>query len=244
MERCPGICVNDGPDTSQRTVGRSSPAAGRATTTELAADTSRFLARVERLSRALEELRPALDVSRSSRVVRVMKLDTGTIQTTINEDFDSFFAETYMGVARAAALVARDRGTGQELAQEAFFRLFERWPEIDGAEHARRFVYRVAINLARSHLRKHLRVRLSGLEPRAHDTHMPDPEAWIEVADALGHLSRRRRAVIVLVDYVGLGASDAAAVLRISPSTVRTHLMLGRRELRHALSLPDEGESR
>jgi DNA-directed RNA polymerase specialized sigma24 family protein len=82
------------------------------------------------------------------------------------EDFDGFYRDTFGSVARAAALVARDPGTGQELAQEAFFRLYERRDRFETIEHARRFAYRVAINLARSHLRKHLRVRLSGLEPR------------------------------------------------------------------------------
>jgi hypothetical protein len=42
-------------------------------------------------------------------------------------EFEPFFRQTFPGVARAAALVARDAGTGQELAQEAFFRLYERW---------------------------------------------------------------------------------------------------------------------
>jgi RNA polymerase sigma-70 factor (ECF subfamily) len=173
-----------------------------------------------------------------------MKLEAGVAQTTNIEDFDDFFSRTFADVARAGALVARDRGTGQDLAQEAFFRLYERWREMESVEHARRFVYRVAINLARSHLRKHLRVRLSGLEPRAHDTRMPLTDAWVEIADALGHLSARQRAAVVLVDYVGLDAGEAAAVMRISSSTVRAHLMRGRRDLRQALSLPDEGAPR
>ena len=75
-------------------------------------------------------------------------------------EFETFFRETFDGVARAAALVARDLGIGQELAQEAFFRLYERWSEMQSEEHARRFAYRVTINLARSHLRKHLRYRV------------------------------------------------------------------------------------
>jgi DNA-directed RNA polymerase specialized sigma24 family protein len=34
------------------------------------------------------------------------------------QDFDSFFRTYFTGVARAAALVARDPSTGQDLAQE------------------------------------------------------------------------------------------------------------------------------
>ena len=114
-------------------------------------------------------------------------------------DFDGFFREHFPGVARAAALVARDPGTGQDLAQEAFARLFLRWHEIESADHARNFVYRVVINLARSHLRKHLRVTLSGLGRT--EAPQPDPTestaAWLEVADALTALSPRQRACVV-----------------------------------------------
>jgi TolB protein len=87
----------------------------------------------------------------------------GTRDARVLPQFDSFFREAFGPVARAATLVARDPGVGQELAQEAFLRLYERWSAMQSEEHARRFAYRVAINLARSHLRKHLRLVLAGL---------------------------------------------------------------------------------
>lgn len=79
------------------------------------------------------------------------------------QDFDSFFHANFERVARAAAFVTRDGGTGQELAREAFTRLLERWSEMSSAEHARNFAYRVAINLARSHLRKNVRLLFYGV---------------------------------------------------------------------------------
>src|SRR5919201_2851693 len=138
-------------------------------------------------------------------------------EAAVLPDFDAFFRVTFGAVARAAALVARDPGVGQELAQEAFFRLYERWPRIQSAEHARRFAFRVAINLARSHLRKHLRVALAGLEPRAAG---PDPvtraDEWLSIRSALEGLTPRRRAAVVLVDYVGMDAAETGEVLGIS----------------------------
>jgi RNA polymerase sigma factor (sigma-70 family) len=160
---------------------------------------------------------------------------------TVLPEFDTFFRETFPGVARAAALVARDAGTGQELAQEAFFRLYERWSNIQSAEHARRFAYRVAINLARSHLRKYLRVTLAGLDPsRGRVGSDPPTEQWLEIRDALAGLSPRQRASVVLVDYVGMEAQEAGDVLRISAGTVRAHVMRGRRSLRKQLGLGEQ----
>ena len=76
----------------------------------------------------------------------------------------------------------------------------------------RRFTYRVAINLARSHLRKHLRVLPSGLGTgHERSTEPPPSEDWVVVASALAHLSGRQRACVVLVDYVGFDAAGAGA---------------------------------
>jgi len=160
-------------------------------------------------------------------------------------DFDSFFRGHFPGVARAAALVARDPGTGQEIAQEAFARLFERWDAMASEDHARNFAYRVAINLARSHLRKHLRVSLVGLRP-ADRAGATDPagrtDDWLEVAAAFAALSPRQRACVVLVDYADMDAAGAARVLGMGAGTVRVHLMRGRRALRTALGLDPKEE--
>ena len=71
-------------------------------------------------------------------------------------DFDTCFRDLFPRVARTAALVSRDPGLGPDIAQEAFARLYERWDRIESAEHARNFAFRVAVNLARSHLRRRL----------------------------------------------------------------------------------------
>jgi RNA polymerase sigma factor (sigma-70 family) len=151
------------------------------------------------------------------------------------QDFDTFFRTYFPGVARAAALVARDPSTGQDLAQEAFARLYQRWHDMTSSEHARNFVYRVAINLARSHLRKHLRLSPFGSTP-SYEPATSDPSArsddWLLIADALAALPPRQRACVVLVDYSDMDAASAAKALGMGTGTVRVHLMRGRRALR------------
>jgi RNA polymerase sigma factor (sigma-70 family) len=160
-----------------------------------------------------------------------------------SSDFDSFFRQRFAGVARAAALVARDRGAGQDAAQEAFVRLHIRWGEMESAEHARNFVYRVAINLARSHLRRYGRIRPFGLRRSDADPGV-DPGArsddWLLIADALAGLSSRQRTCLVLVDYVDMDSAAAAAVLGLRPATVRVHLMRARRMLKDRLGGREE----
>jgi RNA polymerase sigma factor (sigma-70 family) len=170
------------------------------------------------------------------------------LATAIDDDafdvrgpFDPFFRTHFARVARAAALIAGDAGTGQDVAQEAFIRLFQRWEDMASDEHARNFAYKVAFNLARSHLRKHLRLVPSGLRHADDVAQTSEPPGeWGHVTGALGDLPRRQRACVVLVDYADMDAESAGRVLGINASTVRVHLMHARRALRERL----QGEDR
>src|SRR6266581_7294105 len=62
-------------------------------------------------------------------------------------------------------------------------------------------------------------------------------DEWLSIRSALAAISPRRRAAVVLVDYVGMDAGEAGGVLGLSAGTVRTHLMRGRRDLRKRLGL-------
>lgn len=159
------------------------------------------------------------------------------------DSFEGFFRAEFAAVARTAGLIVRDPGVGEELAQEAFSRLYQRWSKMTSQAHARNFLYKVAINLGRSHLRKHRRVHVGSVPMGI----VSDPSTMsadlIAVARALEGLSSRQRACVVLIDYAGHDARSAAQILRTSESTVRVHLFRARRALREALQEsenPDE----
>jgi RNA polymerase sigma-70 factor (ECF subfamily) len=176
---------------------------------------------------------------------RNVGLEQDGVAVETRTGFDPFFHTQFESVARAAALVTRDAGVGQELAQEAFVRLLDRWDDMASDDHARNFVYKVAINLARSHVRKHARVVLYGLhgpELTAAPSATNASDAWLEMVGALGALSPKQRACVVLVDYADMDAAGAARVLGMSPGTVRVHLLRGRRALRAGLGLPAKEE--
>jgi RNA polymerase sigma factor (sigma-70 family) len=171
-------------------------------------------------------------------------MDLGTEALAMSPlSFDEVFADMYPKVARTAGLVARDRQLGADIAQEAFTRLFERWDRIQSTDHARNFALRVAVNLARSHLRRRAAAPfgLRGPEIRVADSTAAS-DAWMAVVQGLAELSPTQRASVVLVDYVDLDTNEAATILRIAPSTVRVHLARGRQKLRSSLSLPREDE--
>lgn len=147
------------------------------------------------------------------------------------------FHEWFPRVARTAAFVARDPVLGPDIAQEAFTRLYERWDRMESPEHAKHFVYRVAVNLARSHLRRRIAAPFGLVGPeRPEADHAARSDDWLVLADALGAVSPRQRTCIVLIDYAGLDVASVARVLGMQPGTVRMHLSRGRRALRDRLT--------
>jgi RNA polymerase sigma factor (sigma-70 family) len=156
------------------------------------------------------------------------------------EAFDEFFRDWFPTLARAMALIVRDLGDGSEIAQEGFIRLYRNWSRMSSTDHARNFVFRASINLARSHLRKRWPLELIGLGRTELFGSVGDAseasDERILLADVLGRLSRRQRECIVLVDYLGHDADSAARILGLAPPTVRVHLARGRAQLRKHLS--------
>ena len=94
------------------------------------------------------------------------------------KSFEDCFRAWFGTVARSAGLIVRDPLLGPDLAQEAFARLFERWDRIRSDDHARNFVFRVAANLARSHVRRRLAARA---ESQHHDLRSRAPAMHLEL---------------------------------------------------------------
>lgn len=146
-------------------------------------------------------------------------------------EFDAFYRRHFGAVARASALVVRDLSGGEEIAQEAFTRSLVRWHKMESPDHARNFVYKVALNLARSHLRAQRKIA-PGVVPDVAD------QPWESTVDdrlildtALAALSPRQRAAVVLIDYAGFDSKAAAEIMGLRASTVRVHLARARQAL-------------
>jgi len=157
------------------------------------------------------------------------------------KSFEDCFRAWFGTVARSAGLIARDPLLGPDLAQEAFARLYERWDQLRSDDHARNFVFRVAANLARSHVRRRLAAPFGLMHPGGVT---PDPNArtdeWVDVADALGELSPRQRTCVVLVDFADLDTHTVGRMLGMTEGTVRVHVSRGRRALRDRLQIEEE----
>ncbi len=114
-----------------------------------------------------------------------------------------------------------NRADAQELMQEAFLTLWERWGTIDRIDDPTGYLFRVALNGFRMRARAARRAarRLVAIDP----SYDPFSEVDLreDVRNMLRSLAPRQRAALVLLDMYGYGSEDAAAIMRIRPSTVR-----------------------
>jgi RNA polymerase sigma factor (sigma-70 family) len=148
------------------------------------------------------------------------------------EVFEAFFEREKAALFRALCLVTRNRDEAEELTQDAFLSVFERWDQVRAMDDPSGYLYRTAMNAFRTwHRRAALGLkRTIGLT--ASDDRMMEVESEDAVVRALAPLSPRQRAAVVLVDLLGYSSEEAGQVLGIRAATVRTHAARAHADLR------------
>jgi RNA polymerase sigma factor (sigma-70 family) len=146
--------------------------------------------------------------------------------------FDVFYEEECERLFKALYFVTGNVHDAEELTQDAFLKLWERWDEIDRIDDPTAYLFRVALNAFR------LRRRRASMAVRKLIPITEPPDAYLEaemradVRQLLLGLTPRQRAALLLVDLLGYPPEQAARILRVRPSTVRSLATRGRRALR------------
>ena len=150
--------------------------------------------------------------------------------------------DAYLGRVHAFAWrMLGDAAEAEDVAQEAFLRLWRQAGKWRAEARVGTWLHRVAHNLCIDRLRKH---RGHGGEgpPDVPDP-APGPAAEQQRAQvarrveaALARLPERQRAAIALVHYQELGNIEAADIMGISVEAMESLLSRGRRALREALA--------
>ena len=136
---------------------------------------------------------------------------------------------------------------GREAIDEAIARACARWGKIGGYDRPAGWVYRVALNWARSRWRKVRREdRLEPVTDEESPTAIvavpePEPPGGPALA-ALGRLPLDQRAVVVCRILLDLDTAQTAAALRIPEGTAKSRLSRGLAALRHQVEETEETE--
>lgn len=160
-------------------------------------------------------------------------------------DFDAFCHREYSRLVGALSFHVGDAVLGEDIAQEALVRAFERWDQVRELRNPGAWTYRVAVNLANSWFRRKGAERRAlvrhGAQEQVHD---PDAGTALAVRMAVARLPTAQRNVVVLRFFYGYSVSEAAEQLRMSEGAVTQHTRRAVRALRSRFQpVPDRGET-
>jgi RNA polymerase sigma-70 factor, ECF subfamily len=133
--------------------------------------------------------------------------------------------------------MTRNRHEAEEIAQEAFLRVWERWDRVSALPDPgpAGYLFRTAINAFRSRLRRARVAMRRAVRTMPPADELAAVEAREAVVRALAPLPPGQRAAVVLLDVLGLTSEQAAEILGAKPGTVRVRAARGRAALREEM---------
>jgi RNA polymerase sigma-70 factor (ECF subfamily) len=153
--------------------------------------------------------------------------------------FDEFYEATFRRLFTALCLVTGNRHEAEEVAQEAFVRVFERWGHVGVLEDPTGYLFRVSMNVFRSRSRRASLVlrRALFLAPAA-----TDDLATVETHDAVVRLllglDPKQRAAVLLTAILDYSAEEAGQMLGLRASSVRSLTTRARAQMKHEVVYP------
>jgi RNA polymerase sigma-70 factor (ECF subfamily) len=155
--------------------------------------------------------------------------------------FEALYRQLVAWVFGLAVRLAHDRNEAEELTQEVFVRVWEARSRFDSALHLRNWLRRVTVNHWIDRARRNRNVSLDDEGPGAAAATgalavpAATPGARLDLERALGLLSPRLRAVLVLFDIYGLDHAEIGATLGMTAGASKVQLHRARRRLRELL---------
>ena len=151
------------------------------------------------------------------------------------ESFETFVLENHARLYGALCLLTKDRYEAEEIAQEAFVRILERWDQVRVVEDPTGYLFRTALNVYRKRFRRALLAvrRAAAVAPT--DDFVERIETSDLLVRAIAELPSDQRAALIITSLLGYSSDDAAGILGARPSTVRARATRARAALREAI---------
>ena len=155
------------------------------------------------------------------------------IPVPFEQSFEEFFELEHERLLRALYLMTGHLQESEDIMQDAFVKVLERWNAVQSMDDPTGYLYRTAMNTFRSRYRRAVMAmrRVALLTPQSRNP-FEEVDVREDVRQALTQLPQRQRAALVLTELLGYGAADAGAMLSIKPSTVRALATQARGALR------------
>jgi RNA polymerase sigma factor (sigma-70 family) len=144
--------------------------------------------------------------------------------------FEEFFRSEHARLFGAMFVLTRNAHEAEELMQQAFVKVWERWERVRNMNDPSGYLYRTAMNEFRSGYRRAVRTARRTLRREARDP-LADVESRDEALRALAAVTPRQRMALVLTEVLGYDAAEAAAILGVEPGSLRMLVSRGKARL-------------
>jgi RNA polymerase sigma-70 factor (ECF subfamily) len=184
--------------------------------------------------------------------------DRELVESARKGDRDAFrvLFERYHRRAYALAFgVLRHQDDALDVVQDAFIKAHKYLDKFEGNSSFYTWLYRIVMNLAIDHMRKHRRVKpveldeqhLDGTVPGADDALLPkmlggnpgrallDKEIRARIDQALSELSENHRSVLVMRELEGMSYEEMAQAMNCSKGTIMSRLFHARKNMQKRL---------
>jgi RNA polymerase sigma-70 factor (ECF subfamily) len=168
-------------------------------------------------------------------VERFHSVRTTNIDESVTDEqatFEVFFREEHARLYRALCMVVGSRDEAEEIAQDAFLRLWERWDRVSRMEAPTAYLFQVAMNVFRSRYRSTVRAMRRTLAQRPEADALAAIEDRDVVVRLLKRLTPQQRAAVVLTNLLGYSSEEAGRLLKMPAGTVRALSTRARAALR------------
>jgi RNA polymerase sigma-70 factor, ECF subfamily len=159
--------------------------------------------------------------------------------------FDELVRMTYVDTYTLAVRLTGNEEDAADVVQEAYLRAWKAIARFRGDSRFSTWMYRITANAAYTHIGRRRRARTEPLDELLEPIEeavaaRPEPAAesaalLAQLAEAVGELPPKLRAVVVLKDVYGLAHDEIAEELGISVTAAKVRLHRGRKRLREML---------
>jgi RNA polymerase sigma-70 factor (ECF subfamily) len=169
-----------------------------------------------------------------------------SVELAMDEDaFRGFYERTARTLTGYLTRITGSRAAADDLLQESYYRFLRADARLENETHRRRYLYRIATNLARDRYRRimvHPTFAPAGEAERAASPAGAGDHASVErrldLSRAMDQLRPRDRAMLWLAYAQGASHREIAAVVGVGTASVKPLLFRARRKLGALLGRP------
>ncbi len=158
--------------------------------------------------------------------------------TEAYDGFEKWYSGCHSRVLAVLTVVSGSVDAASEATDEAFARALARWDRVRAMQSPTGWTYRVALNELRRQLRRQGKERELLQQAIAAFEVEQDCYMWLEVMEAVRHLTTRQRTVLALLYIADLPQKEVARLMRVSRGTVASTLADAKAAVRNHESTP------